>query len=106
MGVESGTLPDDHYIAPVILFDDSTLLDTLGRLTAHPILVSLGNICGRKRHSHTAWFLLGLIPPYPKTSEEREREIQARMQHVTITTFTTITVSVSSYRIYSKKPKQ
>ena len=74
MGIKSGILPKNHYIAPVILFDDSTLLDNLGRLTAHPILVSFGNICGVKRRSHTAWFLLGLIPPYPKTSEERERD--------------------------------
>ena len=65
------SLPPNHYIAPVILFDDSTLLDNIGRLTAHPVLCSFGNICGKKRRSHTAWFLLGFIPPYPKTAEEK-----------------------------------
>ena len=68
------TLPPNHYIAPVILFDDSTLLDNIGRLTAHPVLVSLGNICGKNRRSHTAWFLLGFIPPYPKTAEEQNKD--------------------------------
>ena len=67
---------EDHYLAPVILFDDATQCDALGRLKAHPILMSFGNINGMKWHSHSAWFMLGIIPPYPKTSQEWQADSQ------------------------------
>ncbi|MGH7954519.1 MAG: hypothetical protein ACREOZ_01010 [Gloeomargaritales cyanobacterium] len=67
-------LPEDHYICPILLFDDSTICDGIGRLTAQPLLFSLGNICTRIRRNSNAWTLLGIIPSYPKTQEERSRD--------------------------------
>jgi len=67
--VVSDGLP--HYYAPVLLFIDSTLCDRIGRLKAEPVLVSLGNIPGAARRTPDAWFVLGYIPPYPKSSQER-----------------------------------
>ena len=60
-----------HLIAPVTLFVDGTLCDKVGRLTAEPVLASVGNVPGEMRRSPLAWFLLGFIPPYPKTPKER-----------------------------------
>lgn len=64
----------NHILCPVILFDDSTQCDNIGRLKAQPVLCSIGNICGKIRRSADAWFLLGMIPPYPKTSDEKSKE--------------------------------
>jgi hypothetical protein len=57
-----------HHFCPVILFIDSTLADQIGRLKVEPVLCSFGNICGDKRCLATSWFILGFIPPYPKSS--------------------------------------
>jgi hypothetical protein len=54
----------------VILFIDSTLADQIGQLKVEPVLCSIGNICGDKRRLTTSWFILGFIPPYPKSSIE------------------------------------
>jgi hypothetical protein len=59
-----------HHFCPVILFIDSTLADRIGRLKVEPVLCSFGNICGDKRRLATSWFILGFIPPYPKSSIE------------------------------------
>jgi hypothetical protein len=59
-----------HHFCPVILFIDSTLADRIGRLKVEPVFCSFGNICGDKRHLTTSWFILGFIPPYPKSSIE------------------------------------
>ena len=59
-----------HVFIPVILFIDATLADNLGRLTAEPVLCSIGNICGVKRRDPSSWFILGFIPPYPKSQME------------------------------------
>ena len=67
---------ENHYLAPVILFDDATQCDALGWLKAHPILMSFGNINGMKCHSSSAWFLLGIVPPYPKTAQEWKADSQ------------------------------
>jgi hypothetical protein len=59
-----------HIFCPVILFIDSTLADRIGRLKVEPVLCSFGNICGEKRRLASSWFILGFIPPYPKSSVE------------------------------------
>ncbi|MGH3053351.1 MAG: hypothetical protein ACRDL7_00040 [Gaiellaceae bacterium] len=68
------SMPHNHYIAPIILFDDGTQCDGLGRLVAHPVLFSLGNINGMNRRSHRAWSILSILPPYPKTQEEQAQD--------------------------------
>jgi hypothetical protein len=60
----------DHVFCPVILFVDATLADRIGRLKVEPVLCSFGNICGEKRRLASSWFILGFIPPYPKSSIE------------------------------------
>ena len=59
-----------HSFCPIILFIDATLTDRIGRLKVEPVLCSFGNICGEKRHLASSWFILGFIPPYPKSSVE------------------------------------
>jgi hypothetical protein len=59
-----------HVILPIILFDDSTLCDNIGRLLAQPILCTIGNIRDDLRRHVKSWFILGMVPPYPKSSKE------------------------------------
>ena len=59
-----------HCFCPVILFVDATLADRIGRLKVEPVLCSFGNICGENRRLASSWFILGFIPPYPKSSIE------------------------------------
>jgi hypothetical protein len=59
-----------HQYCPVILFIDGTLVDRIGRLKVEPILCSIGNISGKKRSAASSWFILGFIPPNPKSSKE------------------------------------
>jgi Plavaka transposase len=66
--------PGLHYILPIILFDDSTLCDNIGRLLAQPILCTIGNIRDELRRHVSSWFILGMVPPYPKSSKERESD--------------------------------
>lgn len=68
------TLPEGHYLAPVLLFDDETMTDGVGRLKARPIACSFGNINLSRRKNESAWFLLSVIPPFPKTSVEKESD--------------------------------
>ena len=73
LGLDDG-LP--HYLCPVLLFADGTICDRLGRVPAHPILVSLGMICGLISRSPRAWFLQGLVPTYPKSPKEADEDKQ------------------------------
>jgi hypothetical protein len=61
-----------HYLSPLIVFDDSASANNLGQLTAQPILLSTGNICGKLRRSPLSWLLAGILPAYPKSSKEGE----------------------------------
>lgn len=63
-----------HILIPIILFDDSTFCDNIGRLEAQPLLMTIGNICDSLRRTAKAYDILGMIPRYPKTSKEREED--------------------------------
>jgi hypothetical protein len=63
-----------HRLCPVTLFIDSTLVDRIGQLKVEPVLCSIGNIFGAKRSAATSWFILGLIPPNPKSTKEVEAD--------------------------------
>ena len=72
-----------HRLCPVTLFVDKTNVDRIGRLCVEPVLCSIGNICGAKRSAASSWFILGLIPPNPKSSKEREADRKAvQTQHL------------------------
>ena len=64
----------NHVLVPVLIFDDETHCDEKGRIKMQPVLCSLGNITMAKRISSDSWFLLGFIPPNPKTDKELEQE--------------------------------
>ena len=66
--------PTIHSPAILVAFDDSTNCDELGRLTCQMVMCSVLNICGSKRRNERAFFPLGIIPPYPKTSGERKKD--------------------------------
>lgn len=61
----------NHYICPVILFIDSTHCDRNGRLTAEPVLCSIGNISLLNRKNPKSWFFLGLLPMKQESTPER-----------------------------------
>jgi hypothetical protein len=52
--------PGLHFVCPLILFDDSTLCDNIGRLMAQPVLLTIGNISDALRRQVDAWFILGI----------------------------------------------
>ena len=66
--------PGLHFILPIIFFDDSTLCDNIGRLLAQPLLCTFGNLSDELRRLAESWFILGMVPPYPKSSKERESD--------------------------------
>jgi hypothetical protein len=70
--------PGLHFVCPLILFDDSTLCDNIGQLMAQPVLLTVGNISDTLRRQVDAWFILGMVPPYPKSSKERESDRKAK----------------------------
>ena len=80
-------LPRGHYLAPVLLFDDETMTDGVGRLKARPLACSFGNINFSRRRNESAWFLLSVIPPFPKTSVEkasdRKKDTKKELQYLT-----------------------
>ena len=57
----------------LVLGQDGTLCDKIGRLTSEPILVSVSNVLYKKSTHHNAWFCLGFIPEYPKTQLESKK---------------------------------
>ena len=63
-----------HRFCPINIFVDKTLVDRIGRLNVEPVLCSVANICGEKRSAASSWFILGLIPPNPKSSKELEAD--------------------------------
>ena len=63
-----------NILVPVILFDDSTLCDNIGRLVSQPVLFTLGNLSDKTRRSPKSYSILGMIPSYPKSSKERESD--------------------------------
>jgi hypothetical protein len=71
--------PGLHFVCPLILFDDSTLCDNIGRLMAQPVLLTIGNISDALHRQVDAWFILGMVPPYPKSSKERESDHKAKL---------------------------
>jgi len=84
MQVDLGSLGDEkpnglHFILPLILFDDSTLCDNIGRLMAQPLLFTFGNLSDVMRRSVKAWSILGMVPPYPKSPKEREADRKSKL---------------------------
>ena len=69
-----------HYVCPIIGFDDSTLCDNIGRLMVQPFLATVGNLSDESCCLVDSWFILGMVPPYPKSSKEREKDCNSKLQ--------------------------
>ena len=69
-----------HYVCPIIGFDDSTLCYNIGRLMAQPFLATVGNLSDESHCLVDSWFILGMVPPYPKSSKEREKDCNSKLQ--------------------------
>ena len=67
-----------HVLMPIILFIDGTHCDLKGRLTAEPVLCTIGNINLAKRKSSDAWFMLGMLPKKNMTSAEIKQARKGR----------------------------
>lgn len=63
-------------LVALVLGQDGTLCDKIGRVSSEPVLVSVANIQYNKRKHHEAWFCLGFIPEYPKTQLESKKDKQ------------------------------
>ena len=61
-------------LVAVILGQDATLCDKIGRVSSEPILVSIANIKYNKRKNNNAWFCIGFVPSYPKTQLESQKD--------------------------------
>jgi hypothetical protein len=46
---------------------------------AQPVLLTVGNISDTLRRQVDAWFILGMVPSYPKSSKERESDRKAKL---------------------------
>lgn len=66
--------PYPPMLVALVLGQDATLCDKLGRVSSEPILVSVANIAYNKRKRHDAWFCMGFIPSYPKTQLETQKD--------------------------------
>ena len=66
--------PYPPLLVAIVLGQDGTLCDKVGRVSSEPILVSIANILYEKRKKHNAWFCIGFIPPYPKTQLEKQKD--------------------------------
>ena len=60
-----------HHHCGVLLFDDNTMGDGLGRLQIQPVLGTICILPKQSRRNVKGWFILGIVPPYPRTSQER-----------------------------------
>ena len=58
----------------IILGQDGSVCDKIGRASAEPILGSIGNIKYNKRKNHNAWFCFGNVPSYPKAQLEAKKD--------------------------------
>ena len=67
-------------MCPIIGFDDSTLCDNIGWLITQPFLATVGNLSDESHHLVDSWFILGMVPPYPKSSKEREKDHNSKLQ--------------------------
>ena len=67
-------------MCPIIGFDDSTLCDIIGRLMVQPFLATVGNLSNESHHLVDSLFILGMVPPYPKSSKEREKDCNSKLQ--------------------------
>ena len=64
----------NHYLAPLILFINKTHLDQKGRLQAEPVLLELGNLSLWQWKKDGSKLMLGMVPTYPKTQEEKKED--------------------------------
>jgi hypothetical protein len=46
---------------------------------AQPVLLTCGNISDELRRKVETWFILGMVPPYPKSSKEREADRHSKL---------------------------
>ena len=67
-----------HITVPVVLFIDGTHCDRNGRLSAEPVLCTIGNIRMLLRKQTEAWFFLGLLPKKLLSPAEHESKKKGR----------------------------
>ena len=75
--------PGEHRLCMIGAFDDSTICDKVGRMTAQPYLATILNQSMKVRANPQGWFILGMIPAYPKTSKEREKDRNTKASQTT-----------------------
>ena len=64
-GRKQSDYPD--FLVALVLGQDGTLCDKIGRVPSEPVLVSVANILNKKRKHHNYWFYLCFIPEYLNT---------------------------------------
>ena len=64
-GRKQSDYPD--FLVALVLGQNGTMRDKIGRVTSEPVLVPVAKILHKKRKHYNSWFCLGFIPEYPKT---------------------------------------
>ncbi|PKK43120.1 hypothetical protein RhiirC2_804344 [Rhizophagus irregularis] len=60
-------LPSLNRLLSIILYSDATTFDGLGKLSGHPVFLTLGNIPNRVQNLLEAKILLGFLPKVQDT---------------------------------------
>ena len=64
----------NQYLALLILFIDIMHLGQKGRLQAEPVILELSNLALEQQMKDALKLMLGMLPTYPKTQEEKKQD--------------------------------
>ena len=78
------TLPPLNHLLSIILYSDTTTFDGLGKISGHPVFLTLGNLPNLIRNSPEAKVLIGFLPKVQDTgfkSSETFQNFQREVYH-------------------------
>jgi hypothetical protein len=68
-------IPDNSKLLSIMLYSDTTNVDTLGKKNLHPIYMSIGNIKNWRRNKPDAKQLLGYLPILQASSDTEKKSV-------------------------------
>jgi hypothetical protein len=78
------TIPPLNHLLSIILYSDASTFDGLGKISGHPVFLTLGNLPNRVRNLPEAKVLLGFLPKVQDTGikpSETFRSLQREVYH-------------------------
>lgn len=70
------SIPIDAKVLSIILYSDATTCDLLGKVSEHPIYLTLGNIVSWRRNKPDAKVLLGYLPQLKSISQKNSNSFK------------------------------